>query len=155
MSKGNIRAKYMSGAKTHVEDAAVQEFLLRERAMRDSIDVKRIYIDIAGDLAGGVFLSQLLFWYIPGREGKSKLRVERNGQFWVAKKRSDWWDECRITEKQFDRIAAHLSKERLIETANFKFRGERVKHVRIHWPIFLKRFNALLEQDSDSEVDER
>lgn len=71
-----------------------EQFLAWERASTDTIDVKRIYIDMAGDLISGVLLSQIMFWHLPNREtGRTKLRLRHMGNLWMAKKREDWWHE--------------------------------------------------------------
>ena len=72
-----------------------EQFLLWERASRDTLEVKRTYIDMAGDLVAGVVLSQIVYWHLPSREGKARLQVEREGVLWLAKSRTDWWDEWR------------------------------------------------------------
>ena len=85
-----------------------QSFLAWEAASRDTIDVKRIYIDIAGeDLIAGILLSQILFWFLPDHDGKHKscLESDVNGKYWLVKKREAWWYECRISPKQFDRAS--------------------------------------------------
>ena len=40
------------------------------------------------------------------RDGRARLQVEREGKLWLAKSRTDWWDECRISPKQADRALA-------------------------------------------------
>jgi len=39
-----------------------EQFLLWERASRDTLEVKRLYIDMAGDLVAGIVLSQIVFY---------------------------------------------------------------------------------------------
>ncbi|MBI4321874.1 MAG: hypothetical protein HY675_25550 [Chloroflexi bacterium] len=114
------------------------EFLLWERSSRDTVDVKRCYIDMAGDLVTGVVLSQIVYYYLPGRDGGSKLRVEREGHLWLAKRRTDWWDECRVTAKQADRAILLLEKMGLVETRLWKFDGAPVTHVRLMTDRFLE-----------------
>ena len=43
-----------------------QEFIAWEQVSRDTIDVKRCYVDIAGDLVAGILLSQIVYWHLPG-----------------------------------------------------------------------------------------
>ena len=37
------------------------DFLAWEKASRDSIDFKKIYVDVAGDLIAGLLLSQIIY----------------------------------------------------------------------------------------------
>jgi hypothetical protein len=108
-------------------EASIQDFLAWEKASRDTIDVKRCYIDLAGDLVTGVLLSQIVYWFLPGKA--DKLRVKREDKYWLAKGRKNWWDECRISPKQFDRSIKILQNKGLVETRLFKFAGIPTLHV--------------------------
>ena len=119
------------------------EFFSWEQASRDSIDVKKIYIDMAGDLVTGVLLSQIVYWFLPGRSGESKLHVEKDGVIWLAKKMDDWWDECRVSAKQARRAIAALKARGIIETRICKFAGVPTTHIRL-----TDRFLDLLTQAS-------
>ncbi|WP_250126629.1 hypothetical protein [Chroococcidiopsis sp. CCMEE 29] len=79
-------------------EEAINQFILWEIRSRDCIKVKRCYIDVAQDLEAGVLLSQIIYWHLPNKEREQKPTVQRDGQA-----REDWWDECRLTPKQFDR----------------------------------------------------
>ena len=46
-----------------------QEFIAWEQVSRDTIDVKRCYVDIAGDLVAGILLSQIVYWHLPDKDG--------------------------------------------------------------------------------------
>jgi hypothetical protein len=132
-----------------------KQFLLYERASRDTIDVKRAYIDMAGDLVAGIVLSQIVYWHLPNRQGEDRLAVERDGHKWLAKKREDWWQECRVTPKQADRALQILSEKGLIETKLYKFAGAPTKHVRLVWDRFLGAFETTVLEASDSDFDQR
>jgi hypothetical protein len=113
------------------------QFLLWERSSRDSLDVKRVYIDMACDLVAGVVLSQIVYWHLPSRDGSPRLQVEREGKLWLAKGREEWWDECRISPKQADRALEVLEERGLIEVRLFKFGKAPRKHIRIRQDAFL------------------
>jgi hypothetical protein len=116
-----------------------QEFLAWEQAAYDCIDVKRSYIRLAGDdLVAGVLLSQILYWHLPTTNGSDKLRVEHDGELWLAKGRAEWWDECCITPKQFDRASEQLEARGLIAMTVKRFNGNPTKHIRICWDNFLR-----------------
>ena len=121
-------------------------FLKWEKTTRDTIDLKKIYIDITGDLASGVLLSQLVYYYLPDKSGKKdKLRVIKEGKSWVAKRREDWWDECRLKPKQVDRILKDLKEAGLIEVKIFKFNGVPTTHIRLIKEAFMQRLNDLIQ----------
>lgn len=127
------------------------DFIINEKASRDTIDVKRAYIMMAGDHAAGVLLSQIVFWHLPDSEGNpNKMRVEKNDEFWIAKKREDWWDEICMLPKQFDRAIKALEIRQLVKTEVFRFDGSPTKHVRLNWEVFLPVYEAIINNDKPS-----
>src|SRR3990167_63928 len=129
-------------------DDFIEQFLQWEAASRDTIDVKRCYIDAAdGDLVAGVLLSQIIYWYLPSRNGnmsQSKLTIEKDGKWWIAKKREDWWDECRISPKQFDRTSAILERLGLIDIRIFRHDGSPTIHVWLNIRNLLRSVKSIL-----------
>lgn len=111
------------------------------------------YIDITGDLVAGTLLSQIMYWFA---DGKNRPTVDRDGYFWIAKRREDWMNEIRITSKQYDRAIKILTAEiemtkeekekqwnkgkrrekrydkekRLVEVKTFQFYGQPMLHIR-------------------------
>ena len=123
--------------------AVMETFLKWESASRDTIDVKRCYIDVAGGLVPGFLLSQIIYWHLPNN-GKPKLRVERDGRMWLAKKRADWFDECRVTTKQYDRAIRLLRQKGLVTTKLFKFAGNPIIHISVNFEVLVKRLDSIL-----------
>ena len=126
-----------------------KDFLLWEQTSRDTVDVKKIYIDIAGDLVAGVLLSQIIFWFLPNQEGKTKLRVEKEGELWLAKEREDWWDECRISVKQFDRAISLLQEKNLVEKRIFMFNSKPTVHLRLNLSTLTKYLSEKIQGEAE------
>ena len=63
----------------------------------------------------------------------------------MAKKREDWWDECRLTPKQFDRAAQVLEKLGLIILKTFRFNGSPTKHIRINFNRFFQALDFVTQ----------
>jgi len=114
------------------------KFLRWESASRDTIDFKKIYVDMTGDLLAGLLLSQIVYWYLPDRLGQSKLRVKKDDNWWVVRRREEWWDEVRISPKQFDRAAGILLEKGLIIKDYFRFGGMRTMHIRLNYDAFMR-----------------
>lgn len=117
-----------------------------ERASRDTIDFKKVYVDIAGDVIAGLLLSQLVYWSLPTKKGDAKLRVRRGGKSWLAKARHEWWQEARLSPKQVDRARQKLEHRELIETTHFRFNGLKT----MHWRIVEDKFLAKLREAVNS-----
>lgn len=88
------------------------------------------YIDITGDLIAGTLLSQIMYWFNPDKNGKRRVRIYKDGSFWLAKKRDDWYSEIRISPKQYDRAIKILVDMGLVEVKRFKFNGDPITHIR-------------------------
>ena len=132
---------------------SAEDFFAWEKASKDTIDVKRIYVDITwleeeerGDLVSGILLSQIVFWHLPGKKEEvgTKVKVVKDDQVWLVKKREDWWEECRITPKQFDRAIDRLQKANLIECKLFKFDGAPTVHLRLLVDTLTERVKWIL-----------
>jgi hypothetical protein len=73
-----------------------------------------------------------------------KLQVKRDVKTWLAKGRNDWWNECRITAKQFDRSIKVLKNKGLVEIKLFKFRGNPTLHIWLNLPALVKGVKSIL-----------
>jgi DNA replication protein DnaD len=124
----------------------LNQFFRWEQASRDTIDVKKIYVDMADDLVAGILLSQIVYWFLPDKEGKTKLRVCKDGELWLVKGREDWWDECRIKPRQFDTAFNKLMEKGLVEKKTYKFNGNPTTHIRIIWDNFLATLHIELDK---------
>lgn len=127
-----------------------QDFLNWEKTSRDTIDFKKIDVDIAGGLVAGLLLSQIIYWYLPDKHGNKKLRVRKKDKesgeklFWIAKARYEWWDEIRLTPKQIDRAIKLLCKNEIIKVQRFKFNGAPTQHIRLLENNFMKLLETRL-----------
>lgn len=103
-----------------------------EKFTNESFRVNRAYVRIAGDLVSGILLGQIVYWNLPNKDGKSKLRVFKEGQYWLAKERSAWQEEVCITPKQYDRAIKVLIDKGLVVAKKFKFNGSPTVHIRLN-----------------------
>jgi hypothetical protein len=124
------------------------EFFAVEKESKDTIDFKKIYVDMAScDLLAGLALSEIVYWHLPSKTGSSKLRVEHDGKLWIAVRRYEWWDRARITPDQSDRAIRILVDEGLIEKKLYKFNGDPTIHIRIIEERFLSLYQELAGMD--------
>ncbi len=137
------------------------DFIKWEKASKDTIDVKKVYIDIAGDVVGGIILSQIIYWHLPSNNGDpSRLKVYKKGDenrqpgYWLAKSYKDWYAECRVKEDTAMRRIQKLAKKGIIETHTWRFYNTPTTHIRIVWDKFLEELdNVLNKQDEEIEAD--
>jgi DnaD/phage-associated family protein len=130
------------------------DFLLWEQASLDTVDVKRIYIDIAGDLVTGILLSQIVYWNLPSKKTRrTKLQATINGELYLAKKRTDWWEECRITDRQYDRSIKILIDKGIVKVELKKFDGIPMPHILLNVEILLEFISTELNGTRGEEVD--
>lgn len=98
---------------------------------------------------GGLFLQQIAYWSLPGKDGKSKLRVERDGRLWLAKSVKDWTAEIVTTEHQCKKALARLAELGLVESRLFQFQGKPTKHF---W-LDQKRLAELVAADCVAQLE--
>lgn len=125
-------------------------FLNWEAASKDTIDFKKAYVDMAGDLIAGLLLSQIVFWNLPGKDGKTKLRVNKKGYLWLVKKHTDWWNEIRLTNRQVPRALKILEERNLIITWRTNFDGAPTTHIRIDTKGFIERWHEITSEYTES-----
>jgi hypothetical protein len=88
--------------------------------------------DLTRDVPAALMLSQLLYWFSPTPSGKSRLRLQHEGYYWVAKSYREWWDECRLTRRQVDRAVKLLCRLKLVEAKNFPTaKHSNIRHLRL------------------------
>lgn len=105
---------------------------LADAALTSKLNViHHVYVDITGDLIAGALLGQVLYWFGADRNGRSRARIRKDGHTWIAKARGDWWNEVRISAKQYDRAAKILKEKGFIEIRTMKFNGNPTSHIRI------------------------
>ena len=116
-----------------------ETFIAREAAEKNTVSFKTVYADMMdGDPLSGLWLSQLVYWHLPSKkDGNSKLRVFKNGHYWVAKEHKEWHEETRLSEKQVSRITSLAEEKSIVFVDHFRFAGLRTTHVRINWPVFV------------------
>lgn len=100
------------------------------------------YIDIAGGLIEGTLLSRILYWFSEDKNGKKKVRIFKDGHYWIAKQRKDWQDEIRITERQYDKAIKELKNRGFVELAKYKFNAMPTVHIRPVWKNINKAVEA-------------
>ncbi len=77
--------------------------------------------------------------------------MQRDGHWWLAKAREDWWNECRLTPKQFDRAIRHLEAKHLTVAQVYKWQRVNTKHIRVDWAGLLQAL-SLLDAEKEKVV---
>ena len=127
------------------EEQRFNDFLAWEKASRDTIDLKKIYVDITGDLNAGVKLSQIVYWHLPDKNGETKLRVKKKGRLCLVKARHEWWDEIRLSPKQSDRTDKILQEKRIIDIEIHRFNNFPTTHIFLNKKVLLDLINNELK----------
>lgn len=115
-----------------------------ESFARKGYMVRLAYVDITEDLVSGILLGQIVYWFMPDDQGKSKLRISKHGEMWLAKGREDWYEEIRITPKQYDRAIKILVDKEFVEVQRFKFNGAPTIHIKLNIEKVNQRVKSIL-----------
>jgi hypothetical protein len=120
-------------------------------ASTNPMGIKHEYVVIGGDLVIASLLSQIVYWHRPGKNGKSKLRVERKGHAWIAKTRKEWMAECHLTRKHYLRAVAVLKDKGLIEVRVMSFAGKAMSHTRLFMDALATELQTLWSKSNSPE----
>lgn len=117
---------------------------------------KHIYVDMCdGDLVAGILLSRIVYWFGKSKNtGKSRILHNHNGRPCLIKSRADWWDECRINEKSYDKAVAILKEKKIIfsEVHFSPFHcGKRCTFIFLNKDVFSEILNKLLFEQNKPE----
>lgn len=91
------------------------------------------YFHLFKDVNVALLLSQIHYWYIPvakgANKGKSKLRVFKNGQWYLVKSHEEWTVETGLTRRQIDRAIHILEAAGVIKVSLLGFSGRPTRHI--------------------------
>jgi hypothetical protein len=140
----------------------LRTFILWESAEKEVVVAKKMYIDVCEDLIAGILMSQIVYWHLPGQKQgaeETKLKVKKRNaetgeyEFWLAKGRADWYDEIRISPKQFDNAIKKLISKGFVEKKVFRFHNDPMVHVRVIWDVFLQEIEKVLDKKDLSDLE--
>lgn len=122
-----------------------EAWLYSEDAQRDSILLKKMYIDInGGHIHAGILFSQIMYWHGTNLEtGKPRMTIQRDGHLWLAKRYSEWFDECRVNEHTAKAEINKMIARGLLFNTLYKFGGLPTVHIRVNPVEFEARVRAV------------
>lgn len=82
-----------------------------------------------------IVLSRLLYWFKPMKNGKSRLKVEREGKRWYRCPRSQIAIDCKISPKVFRLAQKKLIDAGILEVQSWFDRGEKCHHYTLNLPV--------------------
>lgn len=105
----------------------------QDKSKHNTIAFQTDYVPLLnGDVLAALMLSQIYFWYRPSEKtGNSKLRVYKDGKWWLAKSNKDWLTETGMEASGSRRCITVLERLGVIEVGKFRFNGSPVLHVRL------------------------
>ena len=102
------------------------------------ITVNSVFVRFMGELEGGVFLSQLIYWSDKGSRSDG----------WIYKKAHEWESELGIKRKSLERNTKELVKRSILETKVMKdSNGTPAKHYRIKQDILQSELLKFMSSD--------
>ena len=91
--------------------------------------VRPEYFLVGGSLPSGVLLNQIVYWFRPSKNGKTKVVIEREGLLWIAKTRMEWCKECFLSEWELRVSLKSLEDKGIIIARVFRFAGVPTLHI--------------------------
>ncbi|MBI4595963.1 MAG: hypothetical protein HY730_06245 [Candidatus Tectomicrobia bacterium] len=143
-NEGRTREQDQNTEPTNCQTIAQKETIRLWKLPKDRLEVNKTCLDLAGDLTAGILLNRIILWHIASRH-RSRQSVMINNKQWIARTRMDWWGDCRISPRQFDRAITILEKLKIVETAVFRYEGNPTKHIAINWERCLELLRRSLK----------
>ena len=123
----------------------MNEFYTIEHKKTQRVNFEMTYVDIAqGDVIAGLLLSQIIYWFSPTKEGRNKTKVVYNGRRAIAKGRDEWYDEIRVSARQYDRAIGILKDVGVVSVENSMFNARRTPFIMLNESKFLELYNQEL-----------
>lgn len=120
----------------------MDKFLALKELETHKVSFEMTYVDMAGgDLIAGLLLSQIVFWFLPSKKGNNKTRATYKGKRAIAKNREDWYEEIRITPRQYDRAIQILKELDIVNVENSMFAGKRTPFIMLNGDVFLQLYD--------------
>lgn len=129
----------------------IKERQQREKNARKGVFIDLTYIDMAEDLNAGLLLSQIMYWNSIGDDGNVRAKLIKNDKTWIAKKKSEWHEEVRLSEKQVRRAEGILKKKGLVDIQLWKFNGDPMNHYSLNWTKFFELEQQVLLGQIESD----
>jgi hypothetical protein len=107
------------------------------------IGVPRAFCQFMGDLEGGVFLSQVIYWSDKGGGTPG----------WFYKSYEEWEEELMLSQYKVRKFSDQLKDMGILETKLKKANGAPTVHYRLDYEKFTKRFIEFLRMDSEEISD--
>jgi hypothetical protein len=124
-----------------MSQANIKDLIGQFAGQYNTLTIQRPYIEFAGSVEGGLFLSQLLYWADRAREDG-----------WFYKSYQEWRSEIYVPEKQVRGWARKFIELGFLETANRRApNGNTVIHYRLDWEAFTQVFASFLSGSADRE----
>ena len=118
-------------------------YLAAKLAESNKVALYLDYVDINdGYIHDAVLFSQIMYWHLPSKKATSKLRVNHEGHYWIAKHHEDWFAECRIKAPMSRKALKRIEKRNLIHYTVAGFGGKKTPLIRINWEGFEKAITA-------------
>jgi hypothetical protein len=94
-----------------------------------------------------IVLSAILPWFEPNQDGKSKLRVKKDGYWWRANSHEQLSRETGLKLFQVKLAVKGLVLNHILIRKQYPFAGKNVLHVRINWEVLRQRRREVQEED--------
>jgi len=104
--------------------------------------IQKTFVDVSGDLIAGILLSKIVSLFA------NKNTTTIKGELAVARLRKSWWDEIRISPKQYDRAIKLLQELGIVRVVNHMQEGKKIKipHIFLNTEKLEKHVREAIEQ---------
>lgn len=132
-----------------MSNISYEHFSTLEVHSKHSINFKTLYVDICEDLIAGLLLSQIIYWFGNSKNGSPRAQKTFGNKVCIVKQRSEWWNEIRISPKQYDRAISILKDKEFVNVEIHKsnyFKGETASYIFLNSEKLMNSINEYLNK---------
>jgi len=119
--------------------------LLKHNKSKKGVFIAKEYSLIAGqNLNRRMVLAQIFYWNSDDVKNRCRLKIFREGHFWLAKSISELAEECDMNKRTVETALKYLSDKKIIIKKQMLFNNRNILHIRLNREEINKLLNPSL-----------
>lgn len=111
------------------------------------VPVLRVIREITESGDDAIILSQLIYWFRRGSDGRRRVRVFHAGEYWVCKTAKEWEEDTGIPKRRVSRSLERLRRQGFIKTEQAGFAGRKSLRHRLHPDLIMQAISSKVVQE--------
>jgi len=107
--------------------------LLKNNKNKKGILMIKDIIPLTGkNLSRRMILSQIFYWHSEDTKNNCRLKVIKDGQYWLAKSIEDLANECDMNKRSVETALKYLAEKEIITKKQMRFGNKNILHIKLN-----------------------